>query len=135
MDRLKQYARTVQELVKHYAAEWKPHDGTSIEAVTDSEHGHYQIVRSGWKDGRFIHSCLVHFIVRHQQVQLLRNDTDVEWDHELIVRGVAPEDIVLAFRQAIGQRAASATVLPDLENVAASRLGMTVLKSYANGSE
>lgn len=47
MDRLKQYARTVQELVEQYAAEWRPHDGTSIEAVTDAEHGHYQIVRSG----------------------------------------------------------------------------------------
>ena len=50
MDRLKQYARTVQELVEQYAAEWKPHDGTSIEAVTDSEHGHYQIFLAYAKD-------------------------------------------------------------------------------------
>ncbi len=127
MDRLKQYARTVQELVEQYAAEWKPHDGTSIEAVTDSEHGHYQIVRSGWKDGRFIHSCLVHFIVRDQQVQLLRNDTDVEWDRELIDRGVAPDDIVLAFRQTVGQRAATATVLPEPKNPAAVQDSQTSL--------
>ena len=129
MDRLKQYARTVQELVEQYAAEWKPHDGTSIEAVTDPEHGHYQIVRFGWKDGRFIHSCLVHLTVRDQKVQLLRNDTDVEWDRELSDRGVAPDDIVLAFRQVGGQRPASATVLSESDNAAASRPSTPVLKS------
>ena len=129
MDRLKQYDRTVQELVEQYAADWKPHDGTSIEAVTDSEHGHYQIIRSGWKDGRFIHSCLVHFTVRDQNVQLLRNDTEVEWDRELIDRGIAPEDIVLAFREAAGRRAASATVIPDPDNAAASRPATPILKS------
>ena len=129
MDRLKQYARTVQELVEQHASEWKPHDGTSIEAVTDSEHGHYQIVRSGWKEGRFIHSCLVHFTVRDQTVQLLKNDTDVEWDRDLIARGVAPDDIVLAFRQVGGQRTASATAYPDPENAMASRPATPVLKS------
>ncbi len=129
MDRLKQYDRTVQELVEQYAADWKPHDGTSIEAVTDPEHGHYQIIRSGWKDGRFIHSCLVHFTVRGKTVQLLRNDTEVEWDRELIDRGVGPEDIVLAFRQVVGQRAASATVEPDTDKAVASRPATPVLKS------
>lgn len=110
MDLMKTYARTVHELVQEYAADWKPHDGTSIEAVTDSEHGHYQIVRSGWKDGRFIHSCLVHFAVRDRKVQLLRNDTEIEWDRELIDRGIAPDDIVLAFRQVVDQRAATAAM-------------------------
>ena len=104
MDRLMHYDRTVQELVEQCAAEWKPHDGTTIEAVTDVAHGHYQIVRSGWKDGRFVHSCLVHFTVDDQHVRLLRNDTDVEWDRELIDRGIAPEDIILAFRQPVGPR-------------------------------
>ena len=129
MDRLKPYDRTVQELVEQYAAEWKPHDGTSLEAVTDPEHGHYQIVRSDWKEGRFIHACLVHFTVRDQKVQLLRNDTDVEWDRELINRGIAPEDIVLAFRQVAGQRSASATAYPNADNAAASRPATPVLKS------
>lgn len=129
MDRLKPYDRTVQELVEQYAAESKPHDGTSIEAVTDPEHGHYQIVRTGWKDGRFIHACLVHFTVRDQKVQLLRNDTDVEWDRELSDRGVAPDDIVLAFRQTVSQRVASATVESDTAKATASRPATPILKS------
>lgn len=129
MDRLKQYHRTVQELVEQYAAEWRPHDGTSIEVVADPEHGHYQIVRSGWKEGRFIHSCLVHFTIRDHKVQLLKNDTEVEWDRELIDRGVADEDIVLAFRQTVSQRTASATAYPDPDNAASSRPATPVLKS------
>lgn len=129
MDRLKTYDRTVQELVEQYAAEWKLHDGTSIDAVTDPEHGHYQIVRTGWKDGRFIHACLVHFTVRDQKVQLLKNDTDVEWDRELSDRGVAPDDIVLAFRQTVSQRVASATVESDTAKATASRSATPILKS------
>ena len=129
MDRLKTYDRTLQELVEQYAAEWKLHDGTSIEAVTDPEHGHYQIVRTGWKDGRFIHACLVHFTVRDQKVQLLKNDTDVEWDRELSDRGVAPDDIVLAFRQTVSQRVASATVESDTAKATASRPATPILKS------
>ncbi len=129
MDPLKPYDRTVDELVEQYAAEWKPHDGTSLDAVTDPKHGHYQIVRSGWKEGRFIHACLVHLTVRDDKVQLLRNDTEVEWDRELIDRGVAPEDIALAFRQAAFELAASMTVIPDPDNAAASRPAIPALKS------
>jgi hypothetical protein len=102
------YRNTVQELVREYAADWKPRDGTRIEAVTDAEHGHYQIIRTGWKEGRFMDACLVHFAIRGREVQLLKNDTDVEWDRELIERGVAPEDIVLAFREPLHEPAASA---------------------------
>lgn len=110
MDRLKHYDRTVQELVEQYADDWKPRDGTQIEAVIDAKNGHYQMIRTGWKDGRFIHSCLVHLTVRGQKVQLLRNDTEVEWDRELIDRGVAPADIELVFRQNVGQSVASTSV-------------------------
>lgn len=129
MDRLKSYEHMLQELVEQYAADWKLHDGTTIAAVTDLEHGHYQIVRYGWKEGRYIHSCLVHFTVRDQMVQLLKNDTDVEWDRELVDRGIAPDDIVLAFRQPVGQRAVSTTAYPEQENAAASLPAVPVLRS------
>jgi hypothetical protein len=109
MDRVNQYHQMVQELVAEYASDWKLRDGTRIEAVTDPEHGHYQIVRFGWKEGRFVHACLVHFAIRGREVQLLKNDTEIEWERELIERGVAPDDIVLAFRQSARQRAVTAT--------------------------
>lgn len=108
MDRMSDYDQIVQGIIEQYATLWKPHDGTTIEAVTDPEHGHYQIVRSGWSGGRFVHSCLVHIAVRGAEVQLLKNDTEVEWDRELIDRGVASEDIVLTFRQSASQQAVSA---------------------------
>ena len=99
MDRVSQHHDIVAELVAQYAADWKPHDGTSIEAVTDSEHGHYQIVRTGWKNGRYVHSCLVHLAIRGGMIQLLKNETEVEWDRELVERGIEPEHVVLAFRE------------------------------------
>ena len=109
IDRVRQYDRTVQELVEEYAADWKPRDGTRIEAVSDPAHGHYQIVRTGWKQGRFFHACLVHLAIRGRQVELLKNDTEIEWDRELIERGVAPNDIVLAFRTTHEQDGVSVT--------------------------
>lgn len=105
MDRIDRHHAILEKLVTQYAAEWKPHDGTSIEAVTDSTHGHFQIIRTGWKDDRFVHSCLVHLATRGATIQLLKNDTEVEWERELVEQGVAPEDIVLAFR-----RSSAATV-------------------------
>ncbi|MBW3599720.1 MAG: XisI protein [Planctomycetes bacterium] len=108
MDRVTEYHQILRTVVEEYAADWKPRDGTHLEAVTDSQHGHYQIMRSGWKDGRFVHSCLVHLAIRGGEVQLLKNDTEIEWDRELAQRGIAPKDIVLAFRQPLPQHAASA---------------------------
>ncbi len=107
MDRMNQYHAAVGQLIWQYATEWQPRDGTRLEAVTDGEHGHYLIVRFGWKEGRFVHACLVHFTIRGREVHLLKNDTEIEWDRELIDRGIAPEDIVLAFRQTADQQAAS----------------------------
>ena len=99
VDRVTQLQRIVAGLVTQYAAEWKFRDGTKIEAVTDSEHGHFQIIRTGWKGPKFIHTCLVHLAIRDNQIQLLKNDTEVEWDRELTDLGVAPEEIVLVFRK------------------------------------
>ncbi|MDP6353593.1 MAG: element excision factor XisI family protein [Planctomycetota bacterium] len=99
MDRVNQHHEIVADLVTQYAAEWKPHDGTSIEAVTDPDHGHYQIVRTGLKCGKFVYSCLVHLAIRGGKIELLKNETEVEWDRELVERAVAPQDIVLAFRE------------------------------------
>ena len=58
MVRVRQYHETIQKLVEQYADNWKPRDGTRVEPVADPQHGHYQIVRSGWKEGRFVHCCL-----------------------------------------------------------------------------
>lgn len=77
MDRMNRYNQIVQELVQGYASDWKLRDGTRIEAVTDPVHGHYQIVRSGWKQGQFIHACRVHFAIRDREIHLLKNDTEV----------------------------------------------------------
>lgn len=100
MDRpVENYAKLIEELVVEFADRWRPHDGTKLEAVTDSKHGHYQVVRTGWKDGRFLHACLVHFVVRDGRIELWKNETDVEWDRELVERGVLPVDIVLKFRE------------------------------------
>lgn len=99
MDQMKHYHDIVIELVQQYAAEMKLRDGTRIEAVTDPQHGHYLVIRSGWKGEKYVHACLVHFAIRGREVQLLKNDTDIEWDRELLEQGVAFQDIVLGFRQ------------------------------------
>jgi hypothetical protein len=109
MDRIARYQSALRELVQEYAADWKPRDGTCIEAVTDAEHGHYQIIRTGWQERRFVHSCLVHFAVRGGEIHLLKNDTEVEWERKLAERGVTPEHFVLAFRQPVDRAKAAAT--------------------------
>ncbi|MBM82484.1 MAG: hypothetical protein CMJ78_18115 [Planctomycetaceae bacterium] len=98
MDRLNELQSIVTKLIDEFAEDWNPHDGTSIEAVIDQTHGHFQIIRTGWKDDLFVHMCLVHLVIRSGKIELLKNETEILWDQELMDRGVLPGEIVLAFR-------------------------------------
>lgn len=95
MDRMSRYRDAVREMVEEFANYLKPNDGTQIEAITDDRHGHYQIVRTGWKNGTFVDDCLLHLAIRtDEKIHLLQNRTELEVDHELMRRGVPFEDIV-----------------------------------------
>jgi hypothetical protein len=70
---------------------------SKIETIMDTQNHHYQLLRMGWRNGRFVHLCLFHFDIIDGKIWLQQNRTDVEVGEYLIGKGVPPSDIVLGF--------------------------------------
>ncbi|MFN8347759.1 MAG: XisI protein [Spirosomataceae bacterium] len=74
--------------------------------VIDKPNGHFQLLRIGWRNNRFIHSCPFHFDIKNGKIWIQQNRTDVEVAEELVAMGVPPSDIVIGFLP-VEMRAAS----------------------------
>lgn len=95
MDRLKQQQQYVTELIKRFAS-YKPALGDiEMQAVTDHEHGHYQVMSVGWDDDERVHDCVIHIDLKDGKVWIQHNATDVDIAEELIEQGLAKSEIVL----------------------------------------
>jgi hypothetical protein len=98
MARIEQYRGYVRDLINYFAS-IKPSQGAiDMEAVTDLEHDHYQVISVGWdKNNKRVHHSIMHIDIRNNKIWIQENNTDVDIATQLVERGVAKEDIVLAF--------------------------------------
>ncbi len=98
MDKLttyRQIARTIVQEV-HQKSSSTP-DFESIISI-DEEGGHYLILSDGWEGIERTYGPLIHIDVKSDAKVWLRYDgTDLEIGQELLDKGVAPTDLVLAF--------------------------------------
>ncbi|MBD0307672.1 MAG: XisI protein, partial [Microcoleus sp. T1-bin1] len=95
MDRLAKYRQIVCTFLMEYS-KTKPINGDlEIQVLFDTEHDHYQIVDLGWDGHNRIYSCPIHLDIRDGKVWIQRNQTDELIAEELVLMGVAREDIVL----------------------------------------
>ena len=74
MDRMKQQQESVTQLITRFAS-YKPAFGdVEMQAITDHEHGHYQVMSIGWeKDERSTSQIFVCAPSFHTLIQLRRN--------------------------------------------------------------
>lgn len=101
MDRkIKKYQSILLGLLQEYAAE-RQATQTSLRSsvLADKENGQFQVVTTGWYEGKFYHSVMFHFEVKPDgKIWLLRNTTDIPIAEELAERGIPKTDIVLGFQ-------------------------------------
>jgi hypothetical protein len=98
MDRLAKYRQIVRTFLMEYS-KTKPINGDlEIQVLFDTEHDHYQIVDLGWDGHNRIYSCPIHLDIRNEKVWIQRNQTDELIAEELVLMGVAREDIVLGLQ-------------------------------------
>jgi len=98
MDRLAKYRQIVRTFLMEYS-KTKPINGDlEIQVLFDTEHDHYQIVDLGWDGHNRIYSCPIHLDIREGKVWIQRNQTDELIAEELVLMGVAREDIVLGLQ-------------------------------------
>ena len=99
MDKLAKYEKAIMSFLEEYAAYFS-NDPSGIETyiVADKERKHYQIVRTGWHEGRFFHYMLFHILLKNGKVWLQQNNTEDLIGDDLIAHGIPKSDIVLGFQ-------------------------------------
>ena len=98
MNSLSGFFRVIEKVLQDYADFLGSDDQVQIECVFDREQGHYLLVEVGWEDTHRIHSTLIHIDVIAQKLWIQQDNTEESVYDELVSAGIAPEQIVLAFK-------------------------------------
>lgn len=98
MDKKLNHERAILAFLEEYAR-IKPINfrNATNQVIADKANGHYQLVRMGWQDGRYIHNTVFHFDLLGEKVIVQQNRTDLPIVEELKEYGIDEQDIVVAF--------------------------------------
>jgi hypothetical protein len=102
MDKILKYRQILKEVLMEYAKNngtRKPEspDDVQIKILLDEQNDHYQVLHTGWRNGRQIFSVVFHFDLIEGKIWLLRNISDYDIVEDIEIKGVPKSDIVLAF--------------------------------------
>lgn len=98
MEKLDKYRSAVISLLEEYANFGNPKNGLENQVITDTNHDQYQFVITGWQGGKsYVHVVGLHLGIKNEKVWVYQNNLDIKIGDELVERGIAKSDIVLAF--------------------------------------
>jgi hypothetical protein len=102
MDKKLKYESAMRSFLEEYAR-IKPINFRNAEnqVIIDRENGHFQLVRLGWQDGRYIHNTVFHFDLVENKVLVQQNRTDLSIVEELEEYGIEENDIILPFEELV----------------------------------
>jgi hypothetical protein len=66
------------------------------QVIADRENGHYQLVRMGWQEHRYIYNTVFHFDLLGDKVVVQLNRTDLPIVEELESYGILSGDVVVS---------------------------------------
>ena len=76
-----------------------PSDQLQHLVITDFDHGHFQLTRTGWHDRRYHFQVLIHIDVKADgKIWIQLNNTEILLAEELEKKGVHKSNIVLGFK-------------------------------------
>jgi hypothetical protein len=99
MEKLEKHELAAVNVLKGYVSE-QPINGIEEHLISDFEHGHFQVLRTGWiNDNTFRMGIILHFQVKIDgKVWILANWTEDDVALALMDNGVPKSDIVLGFQ-------------------------------------
>lgn len=97
MDRVAEYREIVKRIIREYAEFDPSTSDVEAETVFDDEHGHYELVYTGWEDWRRVHGSVIHIGIRDGKIWIQHDGTADGVTPKLVEAGIPPEHIVLAF--------------------------------------
>lgn len=95
MDKLETYRQAIKRLLTQCTEGGQSSTDIQVQLIFDDERGHYQWMELGWQGLTRVYNCIVHLDIQQDKIWLQRNMTDRELAEDLVVLGVAREDIVL----------------------------------------
>lgn len=98
MDKLEKYRDCVQQMLSEYSKNKPAYGEIEVQTIFDTVRDHYQIVYLGWKQKRWIHTCVIHIDIKQEKIWIQWNGTEKDIAAELVANGVRKEDIVLGFQ-------------------------------------
>lgn len=108
MDKIVKFEQAILDFLEEYAEGYQnATDNLETQIIADSQRHHYQLLRVGWANKKFIHFCIFHFDIKDGKVWVQVNETEELVVDELVKRGVSPDDIELGFQPEYLRRAAS----------------------------
>lgn len=100
MHDVSRYREIVRRLIEEYAGYIPSYGDVRVEAITDCEHDHYEIMEVGWNKEQRVHCCIMHIDIRDGKVWIEHNATDALIGEELVAAGIPREHIVLGLQPA-----------------------------------
>ncbi|MCU0447642.1 MAG: XisI protein [Microscillaceae bacterium] len=100
MDKISKHKKTVSQFIQElaqYGDYAQPEWETQI--IMDDERGHYLLYTNGWHQGKRSYGCFLHLEVKTDgKIYLHHNGTTLAIADELVDKGIAKNEIVLAFQ-------------------------------------
>lgn len=99
MDKTLKFELVIIEFLEAYAKGYEDSpDELDTQVIVDNRGRHYQLLRIGWSDKKFIHFCVFHFDIKDDKIWVQVNETEELIVDELARRGISPEDVELGFQ-------------------------------------
>ncbi|MEX2173995.1 MAG: XisI protein [Pirellulaceae bacterium] len=92
------YSGILRRIIQHYAQFKSAVGEIETEVIIDETLGHFELMRSGWINGRRVHGALIHVDIRGEKIWIQHDGTEEGIAPELVAAGVPKDKIVLAFK-------------------------------------
>src|SRR5687768_14330484 len=92
------YPKLIRQIIEDYASIPGAVGEIDTEVVIDERLGHFELMRSGWVNGRRVHGSLIHVDIRDEKIWIQHDGTEDGVANELVTAGVPKDKIVLAFK-------------------------------------
>jgi hypothetical protein len=99
MDKTSKLKQAILNYLEDFAKGYQNEpDQLETQLVSDTIRHHYQLLRVGWYNKKFVHFCIFHFDIKDKKIWVQVNETEELIVDELVKRGISPDDIVLGFQ-------------------------------------
>ena len=97
MDKIAKYRQIIQDFLTEIGSYKSHFPEIETQLIFDTTRDHYQVLKTGWRDLERTYGIVIHIDIKDDKIWIQRNATDLLIAEDLVQRGIAKEDIVLAF--------------------------------------